>query len=211
MSQVDSMDNAAVARRRAAYSNFAHIVVGLLLGAVALLAALEAFGLVRGGWRYLWPGLLVGAGLFVPLFILWAARRYRRPLAQLLADHQQQQHFLLSGLLFAGGLAEFLSLAGVLPFLLALVMPLALILIGLLFIVHEQHGTAGAVARAVLAHRLLGGTLVLAGLARAVAVVLRGTDNLVWVVLLMAAAAQLLAYREPEGAYMADPEHSGHH
>jgi len=53
-------------------------------------------------------------------------------------------------------------------------------------------------------HRILGGTLVLAGLARGLAV---GSDTdtgvigLAWIVLLLITAVQLLVFREPEGAY----------
>jgi len=203
------------AEQRAAYSNFAHVVVGMLLAVVAALAALEVFGTVSGGWRYLWPALLVGTGLFVPLFIWLAAREHRVPLARVLADPQQRQHFTLSGWMLLGGPAEMLALAGVLPTVLGLVWPLVLALIGYGFLSHTQHGRSEAMAKAVRAHRVLGGTLILAGLARGIEIlsgIHEGTVGLGWVVLLFAAALQFMWYREPDGAYAGGDggSHVGH-
>ena len=203
------------AEQRAAYSNFAHVVVGVLLAVVAALAALEVFGVVAGGGRYVWPALLVFTGLFVPLFILWAAREHRVPVARVLADPQQRQHFTLSGWMLLGGTAEALRLAGALPAVLGLVWPIVLALIGYGFLSHAQHGTSAAMAKAVRAHRVLGGTVILAGLARGIEVVSgihEGTVGLGWVVLLLAAALQFMIYREPEGAYTAGEtgSHIGH-
>ena len=203
----------ASARQRAAYSNFVHIVVGTLLAVVAALAALEVFGVVAGGGRYVWPGLLVATGLFVPLFIMWAAREHRVPLARVLADPQQRQHFTLSGWMLLGGTAEALRLAGVLAWVLGFVWPIVVALIGYGFLSHAQHGTSEAMAKAVRAHRVLGGTLILAGLARGIEVVSgihKGTVGLGWVVLLLAAALQFMIYREPEGAYVDAGKHTHH-
>lgn len=48
-------------------SNFGHVVEGILLGSVAVVALAQAFGRLRTGRsRYLWPGLLIAAGLFLP-------------------------------------------------------------------------------------------------------------------------------------------------
>jgi len=202
----------ADAAQRVAYSNLAHQVVGVLLGAVGISAGLEFFGVVSGIWLYAWPVLLLVVGLFVPLFIWAVARRHHVRLAQVLADPQQRQHFILSGVIFGGGLAETLRVAGVLPGLLGYAWPLALILIGLGFVTHTQHGTSEAMASAVRAHRLLGGTAILAGLARGLQVGLgdrAGVVGLRWIVLILLTALQFLIYHEPEGAYATGDSH--HH
>lgn len=202
----------ANAARRVAYSNLAHQVVGVLLGAVGVFAGLESFGVVSGIWLYTWPVLLLIVGFFVPLFIWAVARKHHVRLAQVLADPQQQQHFILSGVMFGGGLAETLRVAGVWPGLLGYVWPLALILIGLGFVTHTQHGTSEAMVKAVCAHRLLGGTAILAGLARGLQVGLgdrAGFAGLGWVFLILLTALQFLIYHEPEGAYATGDSH--HH
>jgi hypothetical protein len=214
MSQLESTNPLEAVRRRAAYSNFAHTIVGVLLFVVSVAAGSEVLGAIRGGWRYFWPVLLMMAGLFIPVFILWVARRYRVPIARLWADSQQRQHFILSTFLFIGGLAELIRLRGIFPSLSGLVMPVMLGLIGYLFISHTQHGTAEAVAKAILAHRLLGVTLILAGLMRAIMVASSTASivvGLAWTLLLLAAAIQLVLYREPEGAYSVQSNHDHAH
>ena len=74
--------------------------------------------------------------------------------------------------------------------------------IGRMFLTHEQHGTGEARQQAERTHRRLGYSLVAAGSARAAdAAGLPGPWKLVWPSLALAVSAQLLAYREPPGAY----------
>lgn len=203
----------AHAGQHVALSNLAHRVVGVLLAAVSIAAVLGVVGVLGGGWRYLWPALLIAVGLFVPSFVLWAAREHQVPPAVVLTDPQQRQHFLLSALLLLGGLGEALGRGGVLPGVMGLLWPAVLIVIGYLFTVHTQHGTTPAVQRAVRAHRWLGGTLLLSGAARLIEIVQGGKDgagSLVWIILLFAAAVQFMIYHEPEGAYTPAERH-GHH
>src|SRR3989337_1315149 len=69
--------------------------------------------------------------------------------------------------------------------------------------------TGQAVERAVRRHRYLGATLILAGLIAAAAVwVPNAALAVLWPVVLLAAAVQLLVYREPAGAY--ETAHAGH-
>ncbi|HIE21499.1 MAG TPA: hypothetical protein EYP73_02725 [Acidimicrobiia bacterium] len=82
--------------------------------------------------------------------------------------------------------------------------PWAWLAVGLLFMVHTQHGTSAAARQAILVHRVLGASIVLAGIARAVQLALgesRGPWAYLWVVILAVVALQLLIYREPAGAY----------
>ncbi len=200
------------ASEEAALSNLAHIVVGGLFAAVSVLAALEVLG-VSSGWWFLWPGLLLVVGLFVPMFVLWASRAHGASAGHVLADPQQRQHVVLSGLVFAAGVGEMLARAQVWPVALRFVWPITLLVVGYLFTAHTQHGTSDAVARAVRAHRLLGGTLILAGVARGITVATGpggGLPSASWIILLFLAAVQFLIYREPEGAFAAAEPH-GHH
>ncbi len=120
------------AHQVAALSNLAHIVVGGLFAAVSVLSALETAGVTRGGWRFLWPGLLLVAGLFVPVFILWAARAHGVSVRHVGADPLQRQHFVLSALVFAGGVGEVLAVAQVGSAVLRFVWPTALVIVGYL-------------------------------------------------------------------------------
>lgn len=89
--------------------------------------------------------------------------------------------------------------------------PAALILTGWLFLFHAQHGMSEAATRAVRQHRVLGVTIVAAGLLRLIEVISAGGfAAILWPIVLLIAAAQLLLYREPEGAYEVGAEHGGH-
>ena len=105
-----------------------------------------------------------------------------------------------------GGLAELLSRAGRLKARRwALVWPAAVAGVGLAFLLHTQHGTGDAVARAVTVHRLLAGVFIAAGMARAVEVLhdtRAGLLRYAWGVILLIAARILFTYRKPPGAYV---------
>ena len=185
-------------------SDFGHIVEGTLLGAVALLALLDALGIAAWAWL-VWSLVLLFSGV-VLLFLIYA----RHPSSDWNAiwnDMQQRQHTQMAGVSVLTGAAELVR-AGAPNVILALVFPTVLVFIGALFVIHKQHGMGKAVEQAVVKHRVLGATLVVAGLLRAAEIFL-GQPILAfaWVIALLAAAAQLLLYREPEGAY---EMHSGH-
>lgn len=72
---------------------------------------------------------------------------------------------------------------------------------GVTFLGHTQHGRGPAVAHAVLRHRILGLT-VTAGLLRLAELAAgTGTFGWLWPIALLAAALQLVIYREPPGAF----------
>lgn len=188
-------------RRR--LSNLGHLVEGLLLAAVAILAFLGGAGIAAWG-SAVWPMLILVAGLLLLLFIYlphppsdWRA---------IWRDAQQRQHTLMAAAIAAAGAAELLRGSGPLW---AYVWPAALLLIGVMFLVHEQHGTSAAAAKAVRLHRILGATIIIAGLLRAGDIVSgAGVLALLWPLALLAGALQLLIYREPPGAY--ESTHAGH-
>lgn len=186
-------------------SNLGHWIEGGLLATVGVLALLELIGVLAGGWIYVWPAVLVVAGIVLPLGIFGHGHGEdaRASRAAILADPQQKQHLIMAGLLFLAGLAEIVGIATEFSFLFY-VWPVVLVIIGVMFMIHTQHGTSAAASKAVRIHRILGGTLSLAGLARAISLITgidSGIVGLAWIILVLAAAVQLLVYREPEGAY----------
>jgi len=124
-------------------------------------------------------------------------------------DPQQRQHTIMAAAIAVAGAAELLR--GSNPAW-AYVWPGATLLIGALFLTHTQHGTGAALIKAVRQHRILGITLILASLLR-VAEIITGVSALaiLWPLALLAAAVQLIIYREPEGAFEAEDSHAGHH
>ena len=190
------------------YSNIAHRVEGILFLIIGIIVVLQALDYLRNSKaRYLWPVFILVSGLFLPIFtfshhfdemaLAWKATIY---------DPQQLQHLIMSILITIAGVAEVIYLRGQgKNKLLQFVFPLAVGVIGILFITHPQHGTSEAVLRAAATHMYLGTALVLAGIFKAIEVIQRGAKKWLtfsWAFFLTIAALLLLSYREPEGAYM---------
>lgn len=185
-------------------SDLGHMVEGLVLGAVGLVALLAALG-IGSAASIVWPSLMVFAGALLLLLIYplhpvsdWPAIWH---------DSQQRQHTVMALALAAAGAGELIR--STLAFL-GYVWPAAAVIIGVLFLSHEQHGTSAAAAQAVRRHRLLGISVIIAGLLRA-ADVTTGARVLaiLWPIALLLAALRLLVYREPPGAFETS-EHANH-
>ena len=175
---------------------------------VGLLALLQAFGYAQSrGVQYVWPGLILVAGVFLPVFIL-----LQRGIGDIgttwnlvVRDPQQREHFAMAVLLLAAGLAEVLlrtkkSRAAILKF----VAPVALAIIGVLFFVHTEYGTPEAVAEAARKHTYMGLAILLSGLFKGADVLWRKRFAWLafpWIAMLLVAALLLITYREPPGAY----------
>ena len=189
-------------------SNLAHWIEGALFGVVAFLALLEVLGYLKAKrLRYLWPGLILIAGIFLPLFIL-----LQRGLGGVsttwhvvVRDPQQREHFAMALLLLAAGSAEvFIRTSKSRHQLWRFVSPIALALIGAMFFIHTEYGTPEAVAEAARRHAYMGLVIALAGVFKAADVRWRRTFSwlaLPWIAMLMIAALLLITYREPPGAY----------
>ena len=191
-------------------SDLGHKLEGLMLGIVGVLGLLSG-SRQTGGAASAWPVVALSAG--VSLLGLLYPRHPPEDWPVIWEDPQQRQHTLLAMAALLGGGAEVVRTrtqprGGSGP---AQVWPAALVFIGGLFLVHSQHGRGPAVAEAVRRHRLLGATLVLAGLLRALQVS-SGSSIFarLWSLAVLGAAAQLVAYHEPEGAYEQDGSHIGH-
>ena len=172
-------------------SNLGHIVEGLIIGAVGVLALLSNVG--GFGWAATaWPVLILVAGVLLLLLIY--PRHPREDWPAIWRDPQQRQHTIMAMAIAVAGALELYGLRWA--------WPLAALLIGALFISHTQHGAGHAVSSAVLIHRILGFTIIVAGFLRA-AEVMTGMSIFAWLapLALLAAAAQLIIYREPEGAF----------
>lgn len=180
-------------------SNLGHWIEGLLLAVVGILALLNNISGVA--WAAMaWRILLLVAGILLLILIY-----PRHPLVDWLSiwkDPQQRQHTIMALAITVAGATE---LAGW-----KLIWPLATLMIGALFLTHTQHGQSEAISRAVLIHRILGITLILAGLLiLAENITSVAVFATLWPIVLLAAAAQLLIYREPEGAFEVHHGHEG--
>ena len=204
-----------------AISNFAHWIEGGFIALLALVALLEALGRLHAGrQRYVWPLLILGAGAFLAAILilpvhglgLWGAQ-----LQFVWRDPQQRQHLFIAFALLAAGSAEYVRRArpawdgtG-----LRFVWPAAVAGIGLSFLLHTQHGSGAAVATATRIHQGLAALLLSAGLLAAGDAGMgrrRRWLSVSWPMLLLVAAAMLIGYREPAGAYEGEhhtPNHPG--
>jgi hypothetical protein len=197
-------------------SNLAHQVEGAVLGLAAVIALVQATGRwSTGPIRFLWPGLILGAGIFLLGYLLLPHHGLHHALDQwgfIFGDPQQRQHLVLAVLITVAGAAEVLHLAGrVQAAGWAFVWPGAALVAGGLFLLHTQHGTTEAALRAGLVHRYLGVLLIASGVLKAAEVLWSARARWLafpWVLTLFAAALLLAAYREPEGAYR--EEHGTH-
>ena len=155
-----------------------------------------------------WPGrwsprFSLAAGALLAGGILVGTLHHDGPGAYLRHEHQDLEHMKMAAVIAAGGLLEsrdpscFGRLGGA----------ASLATIGAMFLGHEQHGTGEALEESVATHRRLGVSLLAAGAATAAhALRAPGPWGVAWPVLALAAAAQLVSYREPEGAYEDEDE-----
>ena len=207
-----SPQDLAAAQRR--LSNVGHWAEGGLFAAVGLIALLQALGWTGGAARYASPVLLILAGVFLPVLLFGHSHGTAGHSREIARDPQQRQHLVMAALILVAGIAELALAAGWLAMRPVIyVWPAALVVIGIMFMLHTQHGDHAAMARAVRFHRLLGAAIVLAGGASAAqraAGDLTGALAFAAPLLLLVVAGLLVTYREPSGAYEAGGEARGH-
>lgn len=184
-------------------SNIGHWAIGVLLLVVAIVAFSQALGRLRGSVaRYVWPSLILIAGASLPLMtFIHHATELPLLMKAFMVDMQQLQHMVMAILLVIAGIAEIAYLRG--RTALRFVFPAALGIIGVLFLVHPQHGTSEAVAQAAVIHRYLGAAILLAAFFRVMEVAKKSVRWLrfPWIAFTIVAALLLISYREPAGAY----------
>lgn len=193
--------------------NVAHVVEGIVIGAAAIAMVVEARAALRNA-RLVWPAIMVAAGVGLLLFLFIPHHGLALATTQwnfIVGDPQQRQHVVIAILITAAGVVELqrgrerLSARAW-----GFAWPAALAAIGALFLVHEQHGTAEAVATAIRVHRYLGATFIVVGVLSAINASRPRPSR--WITLAIAAtllvtASLLIAYREPPGAYEAGHGH----
>jgi hypothetical protein len=183
-------------------SNLGHLVEGAIFALVSIMAFVGWLGVAA--WADgVWRGAAILAGLSLLAALYASHPRADWPLVW--GDAQQKQHTLIAGLVMLGGAVDLISQPGS---ALRYVWPGALLLVGFLFLIHKQHGTSEAAARAVRRHQILGMTIMLSGFLRALQIFTEvNVFGLLWPAALFLAAVQLILYREPEGAYEHESVH----
>ncbi len=207
-----AQDDQAASQRR--LSNVGHWAEGALFAIMGVVALLEALGKLGGAARYLPAAPLVLAGIVIPAILFGHSHGAASHQREMMKDPQQRQHLAMAALILVSGLAELGLRAAWLPFTpFAYTWPAALVVIGVMFMLHTQHGSHQAMAKAVRFHRLLGAVIALAGVARAVQIATkepRGGFAFASAALLFVVAGLLVTYREPEDAYDAPGDHRAH-
>lgn len=190
-------------------SNIGHSFEGALLTAVGLLILIEVLRpLPHSRLRLLWPMLLVGAGVLLPVFLLAVSDRpLLETVALLVRDVQQREHLWMALTLIVAGVAEtwrrrMHRRAG------WWVWPVMLMTIGGLLMIHTQYGTPEAVRWARRQHAYHGALTVLAGMCFAAAQLRHQAGRVAAIagpLILLTAGILLLLYREPPGAFESSP------
>ena len=171
-----------------------HKLFAIALLVVVLPALLHAMEVLHGRWpAFMVPAalLLVGAMLFLDPWLFHGGD----------FGAEGVQHQVQGAVLAAAGVVEWSRARGKLQgrFWGAL-LPLTIVAVGVLFVMHTQHGGHGAsVACQLVQHRFLGATLIGAGLVKLLASFgwARGNwANVGWLLLLVLVGVQLLLYSE---------------
>ncbi len=194
-------------------SNLAHWIEGALFSLVAIIMLVERIGIIKSPrFRLLWPVILFCAGVFLPLFMLThhGLGMIHESFHIVTQDPQQFQHLMMSLLLMTAGLTRVLFLKGILKNLFwDLVRPLCFFTMGLMFLMHTQHGTADAVSWAVTVHKYLGVIIMSSSLFQMAAITYHPQGKaaaFAGAILLLSSGLFLLSYSEPSGAYSGAPK-----
>lgn len=190
-------------------SSLGHWIAGYIFLGVAIAALLQALGIFKSQ-KYLWPLLVVIAGIiFIPYSIFHHGfEKLGLVLKVYELDPQQRQHITIFILLFVAGVVELLlSLKKLKGNYWHFFWPAVLVVIGLMFLFHPQHGSAEALAYSVPYHRTLGTVLVLSGFLRILEITWPKKYKIFafgWIAFLFAASILLIVYNEPKGTYEID-------
>jgi|SRR6266511_4228185 len=179
-------------------SNVGHWVEGTIIagaGSVLLRDALAG----DGSSSQTASTVLAGAGTLLGVALVGGSFEHGGPAQFFRADHQQREHLEMATLLTAGGLARRFGRVG------KILGSAATARIGQMFLTHEQHGTGEAAAVAKGKHEMLGKTILGAAATSAIGDLFDlKALRAVGAALLVLSGLQLVAYREPEGAYEPD-------
>ena len=194
------------------FSNVVHRAEGILIIIVAVLALAEGLGFLRGRRTlFAWPAIISFAGLGLVGLLLSPHHGLDLAKEQVLFvwnDPQQRQHLFIGAVILLAGLAEIFSRkTAKVRQLWARAWPVALAIVGVSFLLHQQHGTGAAVAAARRIHTAIGAMLLISGAVRALELRTASARRLLraaWPVALLIVGALLTIYQEPAGAYHSD-------
>jgi hypothetical protein len=176
-------------------SNIGHWIEGAIISGAGGLLLRDALRDDKGNER-LASNLLAGAGGLLGLGLVLGSLEHGGPVTFFKADHQQREHLQMATLLTAGGLARRAGRIG------KTLTTLATARIGQMFLTHEQHGTGEAAVAAKGKHERLGRTILAAASLSALGEFFDlKAARAGGAALLLGSGAQLISYREPEGAY----------
>lgn len=188
-------------------SSLGHWIVGYIFLAIVIIVFLQQLGILASK-KFLWPGVLVLAGLiFIPFnFLHHGIDQLPLVWKVMTLDPQQRQHMIMFFLLFIAGVVELLLAVNKIKnkewyF----VFPAILLTIGLMFIFHPQHGTEEALAYSIPYHRVLGTIIVLAGVSKGSVFILKHKQKIltyIWITMLLITSIILITYNEPAGSYI---------
>lgn len=182
-------------------SNAAHVAEGIVLAIIGIIVIAQGLGFLKKTWkRYLVPVIALLASLILAGF-LFVDHYNELPAAWhwVTTDMQQQQHLLIGIILGFTSIAALIGLKLKQKWL-ELALPVAFVAIGVVFLIHPQHGTNSEAARALLIHRIAGTSLIIAGLAGTGAPLYKQWRKILSIVagiLLIVSAGLFISYREP--------------
>jgi len=183
-------------------SNFAHNFEGLIILLLAITFLFDKKDFVRKKLR---PAILSGVGIFLIgfVFLHHTLKEWSIIVRILLEDRQQLQHFLIAIIAIVGGVVEYFGQKSVKrQNILTLSIPAVITLIGIVFLMHPQHGIEEGVTKAVFFHEILGTIFVSSGFLLLAHKAYKEKWLLALsIVLLLVVALLLLTYQEPIGAY----------
>ncbi len=206
------------------YTNIGHWFEGIILGIVAIIYLIQLLGYLRiEAAKYLVAALILLGGLFLSPYLLLhhGINNAGATWYYVVNDPAQLQHFIMGNILLVVGLVEILIATKALQHKLwSALFPLSVAIIGILFLVHPQHGTGIEFVRATRIHHYLGCLLITGGIAQAIALQNNRYRKLsyLWVVALIISTGLLFGYREPSETHDANPKilqqqmmQKGHH
>ncbi len=171
-----------------------HWLFGVFLVLIVSPLILREIQVFRRQWlTLLLPGALLIAGielLLDPLIHGSAApENYSK---------ETSQHILLSVLLLSIGIVEGARCFGKLrAFLWAMALPIGLVVAGLLFFFHAQHDTHVPILLLTTQHRIMGVTLIIAAVTKAVAELKPQSGlHVAWLIVILVFSGELILYTE---------------